>query len=408
MSIDNNVLTKKTDQSLCSYKKSPLKLLVSTRIGRPPSGKSIHKKRKVIEADKGIFDRLLSEARSMFDDDEDHSQLEITVQEEPEQWEPEISDISMMDFSKDYHLVSALRSSENRNEGSNRFPKRKVSFCENLIQQSSNVHHNDCRGSWTSNEEPFKIDNAVHPIYGDDGEVADQSFSDFFNHLDQDNNNSNISETLLHLKVPDTTNYSGAAITYSQHNCPVSDTVHSDLRDSNTHESSEGTCHLGKLHNDKVFPDIEQLERIGMIADIAHHGNHLESTIVPFPIFISPTLAPPIPFSESTDPTEEIDGVKTLEKVDEIIEKFTLFIVNINKGRIQSNDSVNQFLDTEDLMVRREIFRDSKQNENIQTFENAVAMKVSLTLLEFERPTHNTHPHLTPHICTFVRLSIYL
>jgi hypothetical protein len=122
----------------------------------------------------------------------------------------------------------------------------------------------------------------------------------------------------------------------------------------------------------------------------------------------SKVFTPSIPFSESTAPTEEIDGVKTLEKVNELIEKFALFIVNINKGRIQSNDSVNQFLDTEDLIVRRDMFGDSRQNENIQTLENAVTMKVSLILLEFERPTHNTHPHLTPHICTFVRLSIYL
>lgn len=390
MSIDDKFLTKITDQSLCSYKKSPLKLLVSTRIGGPPSKKSVNKKRKVIEADKGIFERLLSEAQSMFDDDEDHSQLEITVQEELEIWEPQISDISMMDFSKEYRLVSALRSIENRTEGSNRIPKRKVTFCENLIQESSNINYNDCRSLLKINKELFKIDNAVQPIYGDDGEAADQSFSDFFNHLDQDKNNSYVSETLVNLKVPDATNYTGAAITYSQH------------------DDSEGTCHLENSHNNKVFHDIEQLKRIGILADITHHGNHLESTIVPFPIFISPTLAPPIPFRESPAHTEEIVGVKTLKKVDEIIEKFTLFIVNINKGRILSNDSVNQFLDTKDLMVRRDIFGDSKQNENMQTLENAVTMKVSLTLLEFERPTHNTHPHLTPHIYTFVRLSIYL
>jgi hypothetical protein len=408
MSVNNNV----------SYKKSPLKLLVSTRIGKPPSGKSIYKKRKVIDADKGIFDRLLkSAAQSMFDDDEDHSQLEITVQEESEQWRPEISDISMMDFSKDSHLVSALRSSEDRYEGPNRLQKRKVSFCENLIQESSNINNNDYRSLFASNKESFKIDNAKQPIYVDEGQVSDQSFSDFFNHLDQDNSSSNISEILGDLKIIDVD--SDVAPTYPQSNYPISDTVQSDQTDLNTPEANEIPRHLENLYDNKASPDIDQFERPEDLGDVVHDSNHLESTIVPFPVFISPTLAPPVPFGESTASNkhdrnndndnydgnkngneidnenkyidtdtkdsnkkdiykEEIDGVENLEKIDEIIQKFFLFIVNVNKGRIQNNETVDQFLNTEDLMIKSDLFGEGNQNnDNIQTLENAVAIKVN-------------------------------
>mmetsp|Transcript_29314 Transcript_29314/g.28063 ORF Transcript_29314/g.28063 Transcript_29314/m.28063 type:complete len:427 (-) Transcript_29314:352-1632(-) len=406
MSINNNV----------SYKKSPLKLLVSTKIGKPPSGKSIQKKRKVIEADKGIFDRLLkSAAQSMFDDDEDHSQLEITAQGESEQYGPEISDISMMDFSKDCYLVSALRSSEDRNEGSN---KRRVSFCENLIQESSNINYNDYRGLLASNKESFKIDNSKQPIYLDEGQVSDQSFSDFFNHLDQDNSSSNISENLVNSKIFDTD--SDIAVTYPQYNHPISGNVHSDQKDLNTPKSSKIPPHLEYLNDSKVSPDIDRIERHEISVDIVHNSNHLESPIVPFPVFISPTLAPPEPFdgltasnkhdkNNNTDQhidnengndidnkiefncsdtdtkddsndkytyKEEIDCVGNFEKVDEIIQKFSLFIVNVNQGNIQSNDAVNQFLNSEDLMVENDFFGEGDQNnDNIQTLENAVAMK---------------------------------
>lgn len=57
------------------YKASPLKVS-SHQLGRPPSGRTKMLRGNLVEADKGIFDRLLSSAAiSMFDDDEDHSLL---------------------------------------------------------------------------------------------------------------------------------------------------------------------------------------------------------------------------------------------------------------------------------------------------------------------------------------------
>lgn len=351
MIIDNEVPTKKADPSLCSYRKSPMKLLVSRRIGRPPTGKSTLKKKKVIEADKGIFDRLLSSAsQSMFDDDEDHSQLEIDIRRDSE-----ISDISIMDFSKDYHLVSALRSSEDRTEGPNRLLKRKVSFCENLIQESSNIKHN---------QSVVIIDNAKQPLEqaGGDGHGSDQSFAAFFYHLDQDNSYS--------------TNCSVAAAINPQYDCSISLAVTSDMSDQATNEFSIVTYPLANK-NTEVFANIDQSERLRMSTDVIEEGIHLESIIVPFPVFISPILAPPIPFIDSTASDEEIDDEDGLERLVESIQKFSLFIMNVNNGRVKRDDTVNHYLDVEDLTLTRDTFGDGSENgSNTQALETAVNMKV--------------------------------
>ena len=128
-----NVATKTADPTW--YRTSPIKLS-SKRTGRPPIGRMKIKKGAVIEADKDIFDRLLSSAStSMFDDDEDHSQNEGSDGIIP-------TDIRRASYSGDSCLIPSLRVSYESRDGTivnKNIGKiqRRVSFSDNLIQEST-------------------------------------------------------------------------------------------------------------------------------------------------------------------------------------------------------------------------------------------------------------------------------
>jgi hypothetical protein len=145
--------------------------------GKPPTGRKKMIRSSLVEADKGIFDRLLSSAAtSMFDDDEDHSFKDDEL----------LSNPILFDAADENHCqipISVSRLSNNEQPiAVKNVPKchKKVTFAVKLIHGSScGYSSEDSRHDERDSVKlKYSIEHGTAKL--DDTNYVDEPFSDFF------------------------------------------------------------------------------------------------------------------------------------------------------------------------------------------------------------------------------------
>jgi hypothetical protein len=152
-------------------------MLQQSKPGKPPTGRKKVVRSSLVEADKGIFDRLLSSAAtSMFDDDEDHSFKNNDL----------VSNLVLSNAADENRCripISASRlSNQEHSTVHDNVPKchKRVTFAAKLIHGSScgyssedsrHDEHDSVRMKFSSEDGTTKLDETNY---------VDEPFSDFF------------------------------------------------------------------------------------------------------------------------------------------------------------------------------------------------------------------------------------